>query len=137
MVVVGGCHVLGAGDDEALVVAEPKAIQHEGVEPIHRHPEGVGGQGAAPERRAAIRVAHQQAQQDAKEEQGGNLFGVDGRAARLVACVDEAQLLAARDNGRGIIVDAFDRVPGEQEDEEREVRARDQGFDQEGHSVRL
>ena len=44
LVVVGGRHVFGAGDDEALVVAEPKAIQHEGVEPVHHHPERVGGQ---------------------------------------------------------------------------------------------
>ena len=41
VVVIGG-HVFGAGNDEMLVVAEPEAVQHDSVEPVHYIPEGIG-----------------------------------------------------------------------------------------------
>ena len=47
IVVVGSGHVLRAWNDEMLVVAKPDTVQHQRVEPVHYHSEGVGCQSAA------------------------------------------------------------------------------------------
>ena len=111
VVVVGGGHVFGAGDDEMLVVAEPDAVEDEGVKPVDDAPEGVSRQRAAPEGAAAVDVAHEQPEQQAEGHEGGELLGVEARPAGPVAGIDEPELLAALDDGRRIVEDALDRVP--------------------------
>lgn len=126
-------HVLGPLDHEMRVMAEPEAVQHEGVEPVHDTPEGIGREGSAPERRAAVDIFHEEAQQHAEDEQGNDLLRVEGRSAGTVAVINQAQGLAALDDGRGIVEDGLHRVPGHQEHEEREESAGSEGFEQEGH----
>ena len=135
VVVVVLHHVLGPLDHEMRVVAEPQAVQHEGVEPVHDAPEGIGREGPAPERSAAVDIFHEEAQQYAEDEQGNDLLRVEGRSAGTVAVVNQTEGLAALDDGRGIVEDGLHRVPGHQEHEQREERAGGEGFEQEGHVV--
>ena len=115
------------------VVTEPEAVQHDGVEPVHDIPEGIGREEPAPEGRAAVGVAHQQAQQHTENDQGGDFLRVEDRPAGTVAVIDEAQLPATFDNRRGIVEDRLHRVPGHQEDEQGEKGAGGEGFKKESH----
>ncbi len=133
VVVVVLHHILGPLDHEMPVVAEPKAVQHEGVEPVHDAPEGICREGPAPERRAAVDILHEKAKQHAEDEQGNDLLRVEGRSAGTVAVIHQAQGAAALDDGRGIVEDGLHRVPGHQEHEQCEERADYEGFEQEGH----
>jgi hypothetical protein len=135
VVVVVLNHILGPLDHEMRVVAEPQAVQHESVEPVHDAPEGVGREGPAPEGRAAVDVLHEEAQQHAEDEQGDDLLSVEGRSAGTVSVVNQSEGLAALDDGRGIVEDRLHRVPGHQEHEEREERAGYEGLNQEGHKL--
>ena len=135
VVVVVLHHILGPLDHEMLVMAEPKAVQHEGVEPVHDAPEGIGRERPAPERRAAVDVLHEEAQQHAEDDKSHDLLRVEGRSAGTVAVIHQAQGLAALDDGRGIVEDGLHRVPGHQEHEQREERAGGEGFEQEGHRL--
>ena len=119
------------------VVAEPDAVKDKRVEPVYDAPEGVGGQDSAPERGAAVDVAHQQAEQDPEDHESGNLLRVEARSSRTVAVVDKTEGPAALDDGRGIVEDALDGIPGYQEHEQREEHARDEGFDEEDHRPRI
>ena len=126
-------HVLGPPNHEMLVMAEPQAVQHEGVEPVHDAPEGIGREGPAPERRAAVDVLHENAQQYAENDKSDNLLRVEGRSAGTVAVIHHPHGLAALDDGRWIVEDGLHRIPGHQEHEQREERAGYEGFEQEGH----
>ncbi len=128
-------HVLCPLDHKMLVVAEPQAVQHNRVEPVHDTPEGVGREGTAPERSAAVYILHEEAKQHTEDEQGYDLFHIEGRSAGTVAVIYQAQGLAALDDGRGIVEDGLHRVPGHQEHEQREERAGGEGFEQEGHRL--
>ena len=130
-------HVLGPPNHEMLVVAEPQAVQHDGVEPVHDAPEGIGREGSAPERSAIVDVFHEEAQQHAEDEQGYDLLRVEGRSAGTVAVVNQSEGLAALDDGRGIVEDGLHRIPGHQEHEKREERAGYEGFDPERHKTNL
>ena len=136
VVVVVLHHVLGPLDHEMRVVAEPQAVQHKGVEPVHDAPEGIGREGPAPERSAAVDILHEEAQQHAEDEQGNDLLRVEGRSAGTVAVVNQSEGLAALDDGRGIVEDGLHRVPGHQEHEQREERAGYDGFYNEGHILK-
>ena len=135
VVVVVLHHVLGPLDHEMRVVAEPQAVQHESVEPVHDAPEGIGREGTAPERSAAVDVLHQKPQQYAEDEQGDDLLRVEGRSAGPVAVVNQSEGLTALDDGRGIVEDGLHRIPGHQEHEQSEKRAGGEGFEQEGHRL--
>ena len=137
VVVVVLHHVLGPLDHEMPVVAEPQAVQHDGVEPVHDAPEGIGRQCPAPERSAAVDILHEEAQQYAEDEQGNDLLRVEGRSAGAVAVVNQTEGLAALDDGRGIVEDGLHRIPGHQEHEKREERAGYEGFDPERHKTNL
>ena len=137
VVVVVLNHVLGPLDHEMPVVAEPQAVQHESVEPVHDAPEGIGRHCPAPERSAAVDILHEEAQQYAEDEQGNDLLRVEGRSAGAVAVVNQTEGLAALDDGRGIVEDGLHRVPGHQEHEQREERAGGEGFEQEGHRLQV
>ncbi len=126
-------HVLGPLDHEMLVVAEPQAVQHEGVEPVHDAPEGIGREGPAPECSAAVDILHEKAKQHAEDEQSDDLLRIEGRSAGTVAVVNQTEGLAALDDGRGIVEDGLHRIPGHQEHEQSEKRAGGEGFEQEGH----
>ena len=128
-------HVLGPLDHEMLVVAEPQAVQHEGVEPVHYAPEGIGREGPAPECSAAVDILHEKAKQHAEDEQGNDLLRIEGRSAGTVAVVNQTEGLAALDDGRGIVEDGLHRIPGHQEHEQSEKRAGGEGFEQEGHRL--
>ena len=128
-------HVLCPLDHEMLVVAEPQAVQHKGVEPVHDAPEGIGREGPAPERRAAVDILHEEAKQHTEDDKSYNLLRVEGRSAGTVAVVNQSEGLAALDDGRWIVEDGLHRVPGHQEHEQREERAGGEGFEQEGHVV--
>ncbi len=133
VVVVVLRHILRSLDHEMLVMAEPEAVQHDGVEPVHDIPEGIGREETAPEGRAAVDVPNQQAQQHAENDQGGEFFRVEDRSAGTVAVIDEAQLPATFDDRRGIVEDRLHRVPGHQEDEQGEKGAGGEGFEKKGH----
>ena len=94
-------------------------------------------QSPAPERRAAVDVLHEEAQQHAEDDKSHDLLRVEGRSAGTVAVIHQAQGLAALDDGRGIVEDGLHRVPGHQEHEQREERAGEQGFEQEGHRLQV
>ena len=126
-------HVLGPLDYEMWVVAEPQAVQHQRVEPVHDAPERIGREDASPEGRAAVDVFHQQAQQDAENDEGGYLLRVEDRTSRTVAVIHEAELAAALYYGGRIVEDGLHRVPGHQDDEQGEEGAGKEGFNQEGH----
>ena len=126
-------HVLGPLDHEMRVVAEPQAVQHESVEPVHDAPEGISREGPAPEGRAAVDVPDKEAQQNAEDDKGGDLLGIETGSTGTVGVIHETEGLAALDDGRGIVEDALDGVPGHQEHEQREKRAGEQGFNEEGH----
>ena len=132
VVVIGG-HVLGAGDDEVLVVAEPEAVQDDGIEPVYDHPEGVGGKGAAPEGAATIDITHQQAEEDAEDGHGDHLLDIEAHSPRPIAGIDQAELITPLDDGRRVVEDGLDGVPGHQELEQREQGARDEGLEEECH----
>ena len=85
IIMVGGGHVFRAGDDEMLVVAEPEAVEHKSIEPVHHHPESVCCQCTAPEGLATVDITHQQTQQDPENHHGDNLLGVESGASRTVA----------------------------------------------------
>ena len=126
-------HVLRPFDYEMLVVAEPEAVQHDGVEPVHDIPEGISREETTPEGRAAVDVAYQKAQQHSENDQGGDLLRVEDRSARAVAFINEAQLPATLDDGRRIVEDRLHRVPGHQVDEQGEKGAGGEGFNKKGH----
>ena len=128
-------HVLCPLDHEMLVVAEPQAVQHKGVEPVHDAPEGIGREGPAPERRAAVDILHEEAKQHTEDDKSYNLLRVEGRSAGTVAVVNQSEGLAALDDGRWIVEDGLHRIPGHQEHEQREERAGGEGFEQEGHRL--
>ena len=119
------------------VMAEPQAVKHEGVEPVHDAPEGIGRERPAPERRAAVDVLHEEAQQHAEDDKSHDLLRVEGRSAGTVAVVNQSEGLAALDDGRGIVEDGLHRIPGHQEHEKREERAGYEGFDPERHKTNL
>ena len=133
IVMIGIGHVFRARDDEMLVVTEPDAVEHKGVEPVHHYPEGIGRQGTAPISLASVDVAHQQTQQNAKHNHGDYLFGIKDRSARAIAGIHQSQLVTPLNDGRRIVEDALDGVPWHQEHEQRENGARDEGFYQKGH----
>ena len=133
VVVVVINHILGPLDHEMPVVAEPQAVQHEGVEPVHDAPEGIGREGPAPERRAAVDILHEETKQHAEDDESHYLLRIEGRSAGTVAVIHQPQGLAALDDGRGIVEDGLHRIPGHQEHEQREERAGYDGFEQEGH----
>ena len=137
VVVVGIHHVLRPLDHEMLVVAEPQAVQHESVEPVHDAPEGISREDPAPEGRAAVDIPDQEAQKHAEDHEGGDLLGIEARTAGTIGVIDQPQGLAALDDGRGIVEDALHRVPGHQEHEKREEGAGEQGFNEESHSDKL
>ena len=56
VVVIGGGHILRAGNDEMLVVAKPEAVEHHGIEPVYHHSEGIGRQHAAQGGRASVDI---------------------------------------------------------------------------------
>lgn len=136
VVVVVSNHIFSAGDDEVLVVAEPDAVQYNGVEPIHHHPQGVRGKASAPERGTAIDIPHQQAQQHTEDGHGRQFLHIKTDSSRLIAGIHQSQLVATLYNGRRIIEDAFYRVSGHQEHEDREDREGYEGFDEESHIYR-
>ena len=111
-----------------LVVAEPEAIEHQGIEPVHHHPKGVGCQRAAKEGRASVDVLDQQTQQHTEDHHGDNLLDVERHASWTVARVHQAQLVAPLDDGGRVVEDALDGVSRHQEHEQREQGARDEGF---------
>ena len=84
-------HVLGSLDHEMLVVTEPQAVENDGVEPVNDAPEGVGGEGPAPEGCTAVDVAHKQAQQHAEYDEGEDLLRIEAGTAGTVAIVHEAE----------------------------------------------
>ena len=67
----------------------------------------VGGQDTAPEGRTAVDVANEQPQQDAEDHQRCDLLHVEDRSAGPVALIDQAELPASVDDGRGIVEDAL------------------------------
>ena len=133
VVVVVLRHVFRPFDHEMLVMAEPEAVQHDGVEPVHDIPEGIGHEEPAPEGCAAVDVAYQKTQQHAENDQGGDFLRVEDRPAGTVAVIDEAQLPATFDDRRGIVEDRLHRVPGHQEDQQGEKGAGREGFEKKGH----
>ena len=133
VVVVGIHHVLRPFDHEMLVVAEPQAVQHESVEPVHDAPEGISREDPAPEGRAAVDVPDKEAQQNAEDDKGGDLLGIETGSTGTVGVIHETEGLAALDDGRGIVENALDGIPGHQEHEQREEGAGYEGFDEEGH----
>ena len=108
-----------------LVVAEPEAVQDEGIEPVHDHPERVGRKGTTPEGVATIDITHQQSEEDAEEDHREHLLDIEAHSPGPVATVDQTELLTPLDDGRRVIEDGLDRVPGHQEHKQREQRARD------------
>ena len=74
VVVVVLHHVLGPLDHEMLVVAEPKTVQHQRIEPVHDAPESVGRECPAPEGRASVDILDEEAQKHTEDEQGNNLL---------------------------------------------------------------
>ena len=137
VVVVVLRHILRSLDHEMRIVTEPEAVQHDGVEPVHDIPEGIGRKEAVPEGRAAVGVANQQAQQHAENDQGGDFLRVEDRSAGTVAVIDEAQLPATFDDRRGIVEDSLHWVPGHQIDEQSKKGAGGEGFEEEGHRPRI
>ena len=126
-------HVLGPFDHEMLVVAEPHAVQHDRVEPVHDAPEGVGREDPAPEGCATVDVSHEQAQQHAEYDEGEDLLRIEAWAAGTVSVVHEAEGAAAFDDGRGIVEYGLHRVPGHQENEQGKECTGYDGFDEKGH----
>ena len=137
VVVVVLRHILRSLDHEMRIVTEPEAVQHQGVEPVHDIPEGIGREDAAPEGRAAVDVFHQQTQKDAEDEKGRDLLRIEDRSAGTVALIYEAELAAALDDGRGIVEDHLHRIPGHQVDQQGEESAGREGFEEEGHRPRI
>ena len=90
VVVVVLHHIFCPFDYEMPVVAEPEAVQHDGVEPVHDIPEGIGREEPAPEGRTAVDISNQQAQQHAENDQCCDLLRVEDRPAGTVAVIDEA-----------------------------------------------
>ena len=56
------------------------------------------------------------------------------RPARLVARIHESQLIASLNDGRRIVEDCLDRIPGHQEYEQRENRTDEDGLDDKNHT---
>ncbi|MBR5659931.1 MAG: hypothetical protein IKW99_00070 [Bacteroidales bacterium] len=83
------------------VVAEPQAVQHQRIKPVHDAPEGVGRECPAPEGRASVDILDEEAQKHTEDEQGNNLLRIEARSAGTVAVIDEAQRPAAFNDGRG------------------------------------
>lgn len=137
VVVVVLRHVFRPFDHEMLVMAEPEAVQHNSVEPVHYIPEGIGREESAPEGRTAVDISNQQSQQYAENDQGGDLLRVEDRSAGTVAIIHEAELAAALDDGRGIVEDCLHRVPGHQIDQQGKKGAGSDGFEEEGHRPRI
>ena len=134
VIMVGGNQVFRSGNDKVFVMAEPEAVQDEGVEPVHHAPKGVCREASTPERRAAVDIAYQQPQHDAEDGHSCNLLHVKSHASGPIGLIHQPQRLAALDDCRRIIEDDFHRVPGHQEHEEREDYAGYEGFDKEDHS---
>ena len=115
------------------VVAEPQAVQHQCVEPVHDAPESVGRECPASEGRTSVDILDEEAKQHAEDDESDDFLRIKARTSGTVAVVDQAEGLAALDNGRRIIEDGLNRVPRHQEHEQREERAGEQGFEEEGH----
>ena len=78
-------HIFRPRDDEVPVVAEPEAVQDEGVEPVRDAPQSVCREASAPERRAAVNIAYQQPQHDAEDGHGCTLLHVKSHASGEVS----------------------------------------------------
>lgn len=133
VVVVVLHHVLGPLDHEMPVVAEPQTVQHQCVEPVHDAPEGVGRECPAPEGRTSVDILDEEAKQHPEDDESDDFLRIKAWASGTVAVVDQAEGLAALNDGRRIVEDGLNRVPGHQEHEQREKCAGEQGFEEEGH----
>ena len=106
-----------------LVVAEPDAVQDQRIEPVDHHPQGIGGQGTAPECRAAVHILDQQPQQYAEDNHGRHFLDIKRYSTRLIARIHQSQLITTLDNGRRIVENDLNRIPGHQKNEQREYGA--------------
>ena len=129
VVVVVLHHVLGPLDHEMRVVAEPQAVQHKGVEPVHDAPEGIGREGPAPERSTSVDILDEEAQKHTEDDESDDFLRIKAWTSGTVAVVNQAEGLAALNDGRRIVEDGLHRVPGHQEHEQREECAGEQGFE--------
>ena len=133
VVVVVLHHVLGPLDHEMSVVAEPQAVQHQRIEPVHDAPEGVGRECPAPEGRTSIDILDEKAQKHTEDDESDDFLRIKARSSGTVAVIDQTEGLATLNDGRRIVEDGLNRVPGHQEHEQREERTGEQGFEEEGH----
>lgn len=117
VVVVFLRHVLGPLDHEMPVVAEPQTVQHKRVEPVHDAPESVGRECPAPEGRTSVDILDEKAQKHTEDDESDDFLRIKARTSGAVAVVDQAEGLAALDDGWRIIEDGLNRVPGHQEHE--------------------
>ena len=70
VIVVGIHHILCAGDDDLLAMAEPADVQNQYVIPVHHQPQAVAGQEARNKAVCTVCEVYKHTQYDAKHNDG-------------------------------------------------------------------
>ena len=110
VVVVRRRHILGAGDDAPLAVAEPQAVNDQRIVPVHHQPEQEAGHKAGEKGNRTVEYAEHHRKHHCDDQAERQLCRNDLWRAPLPSAGNQPKLLGPCDDGGRVGVDHGQRI---------------------------